>query len=90
MNQPTLADQLAKLMSALLHESVDPDALGARLAEDYGANSMDTVDIVERVERQFNVKIHNEELASLATFGDVLTLVSKRLPAAGEVGGGAP
>jgi acyl carrier protein len=81
MNDPEVARQLAELMTAILHETVDPSALTARLAEDYGANSMDTVDIVERVERRFGVKITNDELASLIVFGDVLGLVLKRLPA---------
>jgi acyl carrier protein len=79
-NESDVAQQLAQLMSQILHETVDPAALDARLAEDYGANSMDTVDIVERVERKFNVKIGNDELFSLATFGDVLALVLKPLP----------
>ena len=51
---------------------------------------MDTVDIVERVERRFNVKIANDELFSLATFGDVLALVWKRLPAGSGMNESAP
>ena len=89
MNQPIVADQLAKLMSDILDETVDPGAVSSRLAEDYGANSMDTVEIVEKVERRFNVKISNEEISSLVTFGDVLALVVKRLPVAEALGGGA-
>lgn len=81
MNESDVAQQLAQLMSQILHETVDPAAPNARLVEDYGVNSMDTVDIVERVERKFNVKIANDELFSLVTFGAVLSLVLKRLPA---------
>lgn len=80
MNEYDVAQQLAQLMSQILHETVAPDAPDARLVEDYGANSMDTVDIVERVERRFNVRIANDELFSLVTFGDVLAIVLKRLP----------
>ncbi|HET6882759.1 MAG TPA: acyl carrier protein [Pirellulales bacterium] len=78
MNESDVTQQLAKLISDVLHETVDPGAPDARLVEDYGANSMDTVDIVERVERRFSVKIANDELASLVTFGDVLAMVLKR------------
>lgn len=79
MNDSEVARQLAELVSAIVHEPVDPDAADARLVEDYGANSMDVVDIVERVERRFGVKITNDEMFSLATFGDLLALVVKGL-----------
>lgn len=79
-NESDVAPQLAQLMSQILHEAVDQAALDPRLVEDYGANSMDIVDIVERVERRFGVKIANDELLLLVTFGDVLSLLVKRLP----------
>lgn len=89
MNDREIAQQLANLMTAILHETVDPNWLDAKLVEDYGANSMDTVDIVERVERRFGVKIGNDELFSLKTFGDVLTLVLRRSPERSGTDGGA-
>jgi acyl carrier protein len=75
-----LANELAKLLEDILDEPVDPSARDASLIGDYGANSMDVVDIVERLERHFKITIPNNDIEKLVTFNDVLIYVAKRLP----------
>ena len=70
-----LAEFLADLIGDVLSADVDPTRLDAKLIEDYDANSMDMVDIVERVERKLNVKVANDQVMELKTFGDVVQVV---------------
>jgi acyl carrier protein len=78
----TLAIDVSKLLEDILNEAIDPTAHQARLVEDYGANSMDVVDIVERLERHFEITIPNNDIGKLMTFGDVITYVAARSPSA--------
>lgn len=75
MADTDMATQLAELISDILGQEVSPTALDASLVEGYGANSMDAVDIVIRIERKFKVKIDNSQLPQMKTFGDILKLV---------------
>jgi acyl carrier protein len=55
------------------HDDVTP---GARLQEDLGAESIDFLDIVFRLEREFGIKIPRGELFPDSVFGDHPELVS--------------
>jgi acyl carrier protein len=71
-----ISSELAKILSDILEENVSPDRPEARLIEDYGANSMDVVDIVMRIERTMNIRIPDEDIPRLFTFGDILKQLS--------------
>jgi acyl carrier protein len=82
VNQPqSLAGDVALVLEDILTERVDPAALDAGLIADYGANSMDVVDIVERLENRFKITIPNNDIERLVTFGDVVAYVASHLPA---------
>lgn len=70
--------QLARIIGDVLSADVDPDNRDAKLIEDYGANSMDMVDIVERIERNIFVKVANDQVLELKSFGDVVEVVLKQ------------
>jgi len=75
MTEVDVRHALAALIGDVLSADVDPDKPDAKLIEDYGANSMDMVDIVERVERKLMVKVANDQVLELKTFGDVVQVV---------------
>jgi acyl carrier protein len=72
-----LAVSLAQLMSKVLDEEVDPTALNATLVQDYGADSMDIVDIAERIEAEYKVTIKNKDIPQFIHFGDILDFISR-------------
>lgn len=76
-----VSNQLAALIGQVLEVQVDPSARTAKLVDDLGANSMDTVEIVEWVETQYGVTIHDEEIGQLVsfTFGDLVALVAHKI-----------
>jgi acyl carrier protein len=56
---------------------------GKKLREELGLDSLDVVSIVSQIERRFRIRLSHEELQSLNTVGDVLTLLQSKLSAAG-------
>jgi len=60
----------------------------ARLGEDLGLDSLDGVDMVVALEKEFGVKVgNNEDFREVRTCGDLLALVEQRLAGNAEGGG---
>jgi len=70
-----LAQELAEMIGQILRKTIDPTRLDALLVDDYGADSMDMVDIVESMERKYGVVVDNEELQKLLSLADVVRTV---------------
>lgn len=57
-------------------EKIQPEA---RLKEDIGIDSLDFVDIVVIVEKNFGFKIKTEEMAKVKTFNDFCDYIEKKI-----------
>ena len=51
----------------------------ASFTRDLGADSLDTVELVMDVEKEFDLKIPDEDQAKLATVGDVIKYVEEHV-----------
>lgn len=60
--------------------AADPSKLGpdTRLAEDLGADSLDSVELVMAVEEEFELSISDEDAAKMRTLGDIVRFVEAR------------
>jgi len=60
---------------------VDPQLLqpGANLREELGIDSLDFVDIVVLVERNFGFKLKAEEMTQVVTLGDFYAFIDRKL-----------
>ena len=76
MSGNSLPLQLAKLLTEILNEEVSPVLMDAKIVDDYGADSMDMVDIADRLEETFGVVIKTDDIKNIRTFGDTLAMVS--------------
>ena len=72
-----LAQELAEMIGQILRKTIDPARLDVLLVDDYGADSMDMVDIVESMERKYGVVVDNEQLQKLLSLGDVVRTVQE-------------
>ncbi len=72
-------EQLQKFL--MTHFDLPPEQVtpSARLVEDLELDSLDAVDLVVRLEQETGVEIAEEELKSMATVQDVLTLLGRKL-----------
>ncbi len=81
MSGATLRDQLAQIVVDTLRCAPVGITDAADMAA-LGADSLDLVEIVMRVEEECAVTITDEEIEGLSTFGDLVALVErKRVPA---------
>ena len=55
-------------------EKVTPDA---KIVDDLGADSLDVVELLSRLEDEYGVTIPDEEVENLVTVGDVATELEK-------------
>lgn len=51
----------------------------AHFINDLGADSLDTVELIMEFEKQFNVEIPDEDAKDIATVGDAINFVEKKL-----------
>lgn len=65
---------------------VEPDLIvpGARFREDLGADSLDHVELVMEVEKEFDIDIEDEDAEKFLTFGAVTEYLTKRLACDGD------
>jgi acyl carrier protein len=78
INNEALATEVINDLSKILRKEIDPLKLNANLVEDYGADSMDIVDIVDSLEVKYGLTIPNEQIPNIKTIQDILQLIQSR------------
>lgn len=75
-------DRLKKILNECLGlngaEHVTADS---RLAEDLGADSLDTVEIAMAVEDEFDVEFSDDEAGAIVTVGDLVSRIDEKAAA---------
>ena len=66
-------------MQSIMDTEINPSQPEARLVDDYGADSMDMMEIADRLEDKFGITIYNDELRTIQTFGDAVALIETRI-----------
>lgn len=79
LDKAQIAARLARVASEILKIPVDATDLKADLARDYGADSMDFVDLTNRVEREFNTTIDIEDVLAFKAFGQFVDYIARRI-----------
>lgn len=75
-------DKKLEAIIAIISDFVDVDpaevTVDSKLRSDLGLNSFDFVNIAVEVEREYNIKIPDTDIAQLKTVGDLLDLVETK------------
>lgn len=50
----------------------------ARLVEDLGADSLDTIEVILEIDKSFGITFEDEELENVRTVGDLDTLIKSK------------
>jgi acyl carrier protein len=75
----TVRQTLIELLEADTGEKYDELKDETNLREGLGLDSVDVVSIVSQIERRFRIRLTHEELQTLSTVGDVLSLLQTKL-----------
>ena len=73
----TIQDKARAFIATKLNVSESEITPEKNLFNDLGADSLDVVELFMILEREFNVKFSEEELANVKTIGDVYALIEK-------------
>jgi acyl carrier protein len=71
----TIAERVTEIVVDQLAVSPDQVSIDAKFVEDLGADSLDTVELVMALEKEFELEIPEEEAEGLQTVGDAVTYI---------------
>jgi acyl carrier protein len=89
-DQSQTADRLITALGKEIKR--DPATIKAehKLRDDLGLNSLDAIELMFKVEEEFDLAIPDADLQKLATVGDLITYIDGRLNGTIPAGGPAP
>jgi acyl carrier protein len=79
LERETVRQTLIELLEADTGERYATLDDATNLREGLGLDSVDVVSIVSQIERRFRIRLTHEELQTLVTVGDVLSLLQSKL-----------
>lgn len=68
-------DQVKEIIVKELGVSADKVTLEARLSEDLGADSIDAVELIMKLEDSFNVSVSDEQAQGIKNVSDIVKLL---------------
>nr|QCI08792.1 Acyl carrier protein [Sphondylothamnion multifidum] len=75
----TIFERVQDIISQQLGVDKDKVTLKASFADDLGADSLDTVELVMAIEEQFNIKIPDEDAEKIATVTQAVDFIYKEM-----------
>lgn len=74
-----IAERLRAIMAKELKKDVNSITATHTLREDLGLNSLDAIELMFKIEEEFDLSIPDEDMQKLARVGDVITYLEGRL-----------
>ena len=74
----SVADKVKEIIVNHLGVNADEVTPEASFMEDLGADSLDTVELVMELEKEFNTEISDEDASSLSTVGEAIKYIENK------------
>ena len=72
-----MLEKIQEMLAEALNLSVEKVTADAKIVDDLGADSLDVVELLSRLEDEFNIVIPDEDVENLITVGDVAAELEK-------------
>lgn len=72
-----MLEKIQTMLAEALNLPVEKVTADAKIVEDLGADSLDVVELLSRLEDEYGVMIPDEDVESLITVGDVAAQIEK-------------
>ena len=72
-----MLQKVQEMLAEALNLSVSEVGADAKIVEDLGADSLDVVELLSRLEEEFGITIPDEDVENLVTVGDVAAEIEK-------------
>jgi len=74
----SIADTVKDIIVKQLGVNADEVTEDASFVEDLGADSLDTVELVMELEKEFNMEISDEDASNLRTVGEAIKYIEEK------------
>ena len=74
-----MLEKIQAMLAEALNLPVEKVTANAKIVEDLGADSLDVVELLSRLEDEYGVMIPDEEVENLLTVADVAAAIEKLL-----------
>ncbi|MDR2681799.1 MAG: acyl carrier protein [Holosporaceae bacterium] len=74
-----IADKVKEIISEKLGISIEKITDDARFIDDFGADSLDNVDLVMALEENFDIEISNKESQEIQAVKDAIAFIEKKI-----------
>jgi acyl carrier protein len=81
MSQTEIFEKVKKIVSDQLSVDIETIKPGSSFANDLGADSLDTVELVMALEEEFDVEIPDEAAEKIATVQDAVDFINGKVAA---------
>ena len=72
-----MLEKIQEMLAEALNLPVEKITADAKIVEDLGADSLDVVELLSRLEDEYGVTIPDEDVENLITVGDVAAQIEK-------------
>ena len=72
-----MVQKVQEMLAEALNLSVEKVSADAKIVEDLGADSLDVVELLSRLEDEFGITIPDEDVENLVTVADVAAEIEK-------------
>jgi acyl carrier protein len=72
-----MLQKVQEMLAEALNVSVSEVGADAKIVEDLGADSLDVVELLSRLEDEFGITIPDDDVENLVTVGDVAAEIEK-------------
>ena len=77
MNSDTIFDKVQTIVANQLGVDTNEVTKEAHFADDLGADSLDTVELVMAIEEEFDIEIPDEDAEKIGTLGEAIKFIEK-------------
>ena len=74
-----IKSQVIDILSSELGAERDKIKLESEIADDLGADSLDTVELVQVLEEKFKINIPNDDVAKMQTVADIVNYINSKI-----------
>ena len=72
-----MLEKIQEMLAEALNLPVEKVAADAKIVDDLGADSLDVVELLSRLEDEYGITIPDEDVEDLVTVGDVVKEIEK-------------
>lgn len=72
-----MLEKIQAMLAEALNLPLEKVTMDSKIVDDLGADSLDAVELISRLEDEYNVTVADEDVENMVTVGDLVNMVEK-------------